>query len=449
LKLFRNIRLFTLVFILVSAGFPQTRRDPRCVAMAGAYGAVSRGLFAVDYNPANLAFSNDYNSYRLWGGFDFSFSNNFISIKKYKEYNGQDFEAKGGKLKKKFISEIPERGWRIFADTHFALPFVNYSSGNKAFTSDIIVIGDIGLPRGLVRFIFEGNPYKEGDNYLDLDFNEEFLMMGQYAYSFAIPFKNFSIGFSLKYLQGFGYFGLNPDSSNGYIQTFFRIDKNYIIGEGKYLFQQSLGGRGFGLDIGVTSDEINGYRFGASLTNLFGKIYWQKKTLISRLMGGNEILPWNGDFYLYEFDIKEARFGKFFKNIPYDEIFSGEGKTIHDTTEFKVRYPSLVRFSMSKWINEDAILATDFVAGFEDRLYSFGAWKWCMGIEIIHSKEFPIRFGVAFGGKDNRELTFGSGYHKGFIHFDWAFGVSNGLWFTTAKGFNFSISAYTTGKRKD
>ena len=107
-KLLKLFRLSLIILVMLVQVFPQTRRDPRCVAMAGAYGAVSRGLFAVDYNPANLAFSQKYNSYRLWGGFNFSFSNNFISIKRYKEYNGQDFEANGGKLKRKFISEIPE-----------------------------------------------------------------------------------------------------------------------------------------------------------------------------------------------------------------------------------------------------------------------------------------------------------------------------------------------------
>jgi hypothetical protein len=56
---------------------------------------------------------------------------------------------------------------------------------------------------------------------------------------------------------------------------------------------------------------------------------------------------------------------------------------------------------------------------------------------------------VSFGGWKHLELTFGSGYHLGFIHMDWAFGLNQGLWFTTAKGINIAVNIYTTGRRKD
>ena len=442
-KLLEIFLLSATILVLVTDNFAQTRRDPRCIAMAGAYGSISRGVFAIDYNPANLAFSDEYSSYRSWGGFSYSFSNNFLSLDRYKKYNGKNLESRDGELKREFLNDLPELGWRIFTDAHFALPYINFSRGNKAFTCDLILIGDIGLPRGIVQFLFEGNPVEER---LSLDFAEELLIMGQWAYSFAVPLNKFAIGFSFKYLQGITYFGLNPDSSYGYIDTYFEPGKNHLVGEGKYLFQQAVGGRGFGLDIGITTDEIDGYRFGASLTNLLGVIAWRKKTIISRLLG-DDILPWGGDFFLYEYKINEARFDKFFKDIPYTEIFPSEGKTIHDTTEFRVRYPSLVRFSLSKFLNEEVLFASDLVAGFEDRLYSFGAWKLSMGVEFIRSERFPVRFGVSFGGKDHQEIAFGSGYHRGFFHFDWAFGLNHGFWFSTAKGINFSIAVYTTGKK--
>ncbi|MBU4443640.1 hypothetical protein KJ656_00940 [bacterium] len=53
-------------------------------------------------------------------------------------------------------------------------------------------------------------------------------------------------------------------------------------------------------------------------------------------------------------------------------------------------------------------------------------------VEFTRSPKLPIRIGVSFGGKDHRQLSFGSGYHAGFIHFDWALGLNHGLWFTTA-----------------
>ena len=434
-----------MILGLALPSMAQTRRDPRGMALAGAYGVMARGLFTVDYNPANLAIQGKYNSYRLMGGISTSFSNNFISLQNYNEYNGKDLEADGGKLKQQFMDEIPSNGWRIFTDLHIPLPYLNFSRANKAFTSDLIMIGDIGLPKGMMQFIFDGNPIGEE---LSLDFNEEFLLMNQLAYSFAFPVSDFFVGFTFKYLQGISYLGLNPDSSHGSIVTYFEPGKNYITGEGYYLFQQSIGGRGFGMDFGITSKEIKGYRFGFSVTNIFGRINWNKSTLISRIMGDKGFF-WDGDHYVYQFQVNEARFDKFFGKSDYDDIFPGGGETVQDSTEFVMRYPSLARFSASKWLEDGIQISTDFVVGFEDRLYSFGAWKWCTGLEFTRSPKLPIRVGVSFGGKDHRQLSFGSGYHAGFIHFDWALGLNHGLWFTTAKGIDFSLVVYTTGKRKD
>ena len=80
--------------ILASA---QTRRDPRGMALGGAYGSLSRGIFAVDYNPANLAIPHEYDAYRIFGGLGTSFSTNFLSIKQYRKYNDQNLEAGDGR----------------------------------------------------------------------------------------------------------------------------------------------------------------------------------------------------------------------------------------------------------------------------------------------------------------------------------------------------------------
>lgn len=445
---YRRVKKHAIVGVLLGLTVllsGQTRRDPRGMALAGAYGVMARGLFTVDYNPANLAIQEKYKSYRVWGGIGTSFTNNMLSIRSYNEYNGKNLEADDGLLKEQFLAEIPSQGWRIFTDLHIPIPYLNFSRYNKAFTSDMIIIGDIGLPKGLMTFIFDGNPIGEEMN---LDFREDFLIMNQYAYSFAFPIKKLYFGVSFKYLQGISYFGLNPDSSYGYVRTNFNAGQNYMEGEGYYLFQQSVGGRGFGMDIGITTREFNGYRLGFSITNLFGQINWNKNTIISRLMGNRGFIG-NGGNYAYWFQVNEARMDKFFGDAEFGDIFPGGSRSIADSSEFVMNYPSLARFSMSKWIEEGMQLSMDFVVGFEDRFYSFGAWKWSTGIEVTKSPRVPFRIGVSFGGWKHLELTFGSGYHFGFIHMDWAFGLNQGLWFTTAKGINIAVNIYTTGRRKD
>jgi len=423
----------------------QTRRDPRCMALGGAYGSLSRGIFAVDYNPANLAIPHEYDSYRIMGGIGGSLATNFLSIRQYQKYNGQNLEAGDGSLKDEFMADISEDGWRIYSDFYLPIPYISHSKYNRAISADLIVVGDLGLPRGLLEFVFDENPIGKT---LNLNFQEELMAVIQYGYSLAFPVGGVYVGLTAKYLQGLTYIGLNPDSSYGGITTYFEPDRNYIEGGGQYYFQQSLGGRGFAMDLGMTTKEINGYRLGFSFTNLFGYIFWNKSTLFSRLFNPESILPWNGDCFKYEYTINEARFDRFFGKTSLDEVFGGKGYTISDSSTFRVRYPSLVRFSVSKILEENLTLASDLVVGFEDRLYSFGAWKWCVGIESTKSPRFPIRAGIAFGGKQHLKLNFGSGFSWGFIHLDWALGFTHGLWPTTATGVNFSLMGYTTGKAK-
>lgn len=435
IKFFQFVILMTVISVGINA---QTRRDPRGMALAGAYGLMSRGYFCIDYNPANLAIHDRYKSYRSLGGLNFGFSNNFLSLSEYQKYNGKNFEADNGKLKNEFLTNLPKNGWRIFSDFHFSLPLINYSSVNKAITSDIIVIGDLGLPRGLIYFLFDGNPL---DRELDLDFSEETLAIAQWAYSFAIPVKNFNVGLSLKYLMGGAFFGLDPDSSYGSITTSF---ESGINGNGHYLFEQKIGGHGFGIDIGVNTEKINGFRFGVSITNLFANINFGKETVITRMIDAEKILPWDGKFYQVDFEIDSASFEKFFAGAGYDEIFKSENTTIENHNNMSIRYPSLVRFSVSKDIREESVLAIDFVAGFEDRLFSFGSWKFCAGVETTHFPHTPLRIGVAFGGKDHRSLNFGSGYHRGFFHFDWALGFTHSIFIKSSKGLEFSVNLFTT-----
>jgi hypothetical protein len=428
---------------LVGVALAQTRRDPRGVALAGAYGTQARGIFAVDYNPANLAIEHEYASYRVWGGLNTSFSTNFLSVKTYRKYNGKDLEAADGALKKEFLRDIPPAGWRIFGDLHLALPYINFSNYNRAISSDLIFITDVGFPHDLVQFYFDGNPINKE---MKLDFQEEIVCLMQWGYSIGFPVGGIFLGVTGKYLSGIGYLGVNPDYSYGQLTTYFEPGKNYIAGSGRYYFQQALGGRGFAIDVGLTTPMINHCRLGVSITNLFGHITWRRNTLISRLLDEEAILPWDGKHFVYNWQVNEARFDRLFGKTKFKDIFPGSGQTFKDTTGFVMSYPSLVRFSLAREVEPGFMLSTDLVAGFESRLFAFGVWKWAIGFESTKNKRFPLRIGVSFGGNEHQELAFGSGFHWGFVHLDWALGLKQGLFFNTAKGLEFALNCYTTSR---
>ena len=64
-------------------------------------------------------------------------------------------------------------------------------------------------------------------------------------------------------MQGLFYLGIDEESSSSNLIT----DDLGIYGTGEYIIRQGVGGAGFGLDIGVVSKPINGWKFGASLIN--------------------------------------------------------------------------------------------------------------------------------------------------------------------------------------
>ena len=96
--------------------------------------------------------------------------------------------------------------------------------------------------------------------------------MNEYGLSFGIPFKYMSWGITVKYVQGLFFLGVDEDSSSSSLLT----DDLGIYGNGKYIIKQGVGGSGLGLDIGVVSRPISGWKFGLSIINLLGSIRWDQ-----------------------------------------------------------------------------------------------------------------------------------------------------------------------------
>ena len=81
-----------------------------------------------------------------------------------------------------------------------------------------------------------------------------------------------SNGYSIKYLHGLGNYRLEPIQDTAYFLT----DMIDISAKAQYLLKQNMKGNGFSFDIGFITNEFNGWKFGASIINIGGKIKWNK-----------------------------------------------------------------------------------------------------------------------------------------------------------------------------
>ena len=434
--------------------------DPRAVGLAGATTSLAEGIHAVGFNPARLAFSSKDFSMNLVG-MTFGLENNLLSVENYNLVNGATFlEADTLEAdyvnKDEFLASFPENGLRLKTSLHLPVPGINWARGITAFSSDIILYGDLGLPKGLFELMMRGNLV--GDS-LDLSLDEELLGVAEWGFSFAIPRDNLAFGLTLKYLQGLFYIGVDEDSSSGYFST----DTTGFNGEGRYLLRRAVGGAGFGLDIGFATAEINGYTLGISLINALGSIRWQGPSITKDLFSDvlHEALGFRpNEYLLYTYSAKDVTAEGLLQDLPLDSLFQSESFAVVETEAglipsdsltseeleefipkpFITDYPALLRIGFSKRFEDFGRVSVDLTTGFQDRLWSTQGWQLAVGVEILASPNFPLRMGLRYGGENRQQLGIGFGFHTGLLQFDMAMAFHNGMWLHTTKGLSLALS---------
>ena len=442
----------------------QIKRDPRSVAMANAYTTIADGYFAVGYNPAMLAYQQDKPVMLQLFGFDLGLSGNFISLENLNSLSGDTLYAAGenpknpnDNSKDRLFRQFQDAGGLAFAQNiHLPLPIINYSSGNMAFTSNLVWMSNIVFPLGILELLFYGNGNRPE---LDMTFNLEVFGINELGFTFAVPYDNFAIGVTVKYLQGLFYFGADPDSSRAPLVT----SDYHVYGSGKYLFRFGAGGSGLGLDLGFVTKEYNGFRAGVALINALGVIEWNKQGLMKDLVDGDDpddpsddvfnpaaflgfpaINEYQAISYEYTIDSLNAA-GMSESSVFTSEPFKAVDNLDPDGNpkEFKTRYPAIFRAGVS-YTNELFIISSDLWTGFSNRFYAHAGWRGSVGFEYLKFKNIPLRLGFAFGGPTFKELGLGFGYHTGPLIFDFGFGFKNGVWIHSMQGLNLSLQLTMT-----
>ena len=332
-----------ILFLLLTSVYGQ-KRDPRSVALAGATTTIADGIYSVGFNPGLIAFQKDKPFMIQVGGLDFGLGNNYLSMAAMKALSGDTLD---NDEKTMIINRLENNGGLTFDMIgQVAIPGINYASGNMAFTSNIFYMGSYALPAGMARLMLEGNT---NNPEIDMTLAMEIMSVHELGFSFAVPYESFAIGFTLKYLQGLFYMGIDPDSSNANFIT----TPQAVYGSGSYYLRQGFGGSGYGLDIGVATKEFNGMRFGVSLINALGTIGWNKPSFIKDII--KYPLKWDGErlsdsvavLYTYKIDSLRA------DNLSSGSIFTSSSKVVKNLDEngkvkqFNVRYPSILRFGVS------------------------------------------------------------------------------------------------------
>jgi hypothetical protein len=439
--------LLLIMLLLPAMLFPQGGRDPRALGLAGAYTTVSRSYQAAGWNPANLYWNDDARIKISLGAFNLQMKNSAFSLSDINRFNDADLEAinpyTNRPYKDEFLALFGETGWSIYSGISFLAPLVSISRDNQAYTADLQFLSSVTMPRAFMDILFNGNQVNV--NY-DLTLQMEMMGLIKHSFSMALPVESGAFGISVNYLQGIYYFGMDPDSS----KTFFRTDTATVSAAGEYLFRQTFGGNGVGLDIGYSSKPVDGWQFSIALNNLFSNIEWNKPTY-----------TYHNIIRGFGFDVKRADYKKYWYRIDelgpetlipigsdttkrtIDDIFVSGDQTIQpEDYPFKVKYPTLFRAGLSKALNDEVTFIADISTGFEDRFFARSTWLFASAIEIVRSPSFPVRVGVAYGGPDYRQMSFGFGLHLGFFALDYGMAFHDGFKMNTAKGLEMALGLH-------
>jgi len=443
------------------------------LGMGGAYSTVAKGYSAVGINPANLAFNKSLQYGIPLLSNNISFVNNMFSIETYNQLSGanlEDINSQDYYEKKDIFRLTKKEGLRL--NLYNQTPLINISKDIFAFSSDFILISNFGIPEGFLDLLFNGISADADTNISDIgndfvfDFNEDVLGVNEYAFSMGIPYENFGLGVTLKYLQGLFYLGIDQDSSYATL----RVDSTEVSGNGRILLRQAIGGGGIGFDLGfVTKRNDSGWKFGFSFINLMSKIHWNKPNITRNLLGETieAYMPYRqNEYYLFQYKIEDVRaeslFGEgggidsLFQTWSYTVVEDPDSGLIRADTllsvnlqernlkDFTTQYPTFFRMGVSKLIKGQALFAMDVYTGFSDSYNSYSNWKFSLGTEVFKFKNVIYRLGYSFGGNNASDLSYGMGYVIGpffgqKLNIDLAFALKNSIFINKAQGIDFSL----------
>lgn len=394
---------------IIQPGLANAQGAVRAWGMGGANTALSRGLGAVGYNPANLAFSEGTNVGLAAAAFDVK--NNAISLDRYNEITGSHLDTSA---KTALLSDIPEDGFRL--DAHAQASALGIQSGSFAFSINAMGSGRGNLDKDYFDLVLFGNQLGK-----TVDFSNtwgEGYAVGSATASYGQVVMDserglLSVGVNARYLQGI--YEMHVEDAHGTLST----SMTEISGEAYVSTLSSDGGRGFGVDIGLSLQTPGGWSFGLVMDNAYTR------------------LNWNGNVEVNEFRVTADDI-----NVMNDDL----GAAVADTDTsfaglaYQTELPRKLRLGAGRKFGSTAV-AVDYIQGFDDRSAVSTTPQFNAGVEMWSGSNFQPRLGATTGGAIGLGVSAGLGLRVGPWCIDLAAVSRGGLNPNQTKGVGFAAGS--------
>ena len=466
-------RIELIILLVFSNIFAFYNQDSRMIALSGAYTTIASGYKCVGVNPANLVDSDNV-SINLFN-INSNMLNNFFTLTRYNQINGADLENENAPkyfAKDKILDYLNGDNIEFNAIGSFPIPMINISSNNMSFNSGVTMYSDYEISPDLIDILLNGN---ELNRYYDLSMFQDTFIIWETSFSKAYELSPISVGFSIKYLHGLGNYRLEPIQDT----TYFLTDMIDVSAKAEYLLKQNMKGNGFSFDFGFITNEFNGWKFGASIINIGGKIKWNKDMFVDQYLEDvyksypfreNEhhhislsiadlnlsslndpnittdslfqVISQNvveSDTIISGFDYIESSENDFYY-IPSDSLpdnyFNSSNAKIVNTD-----YPTKLNIGFSKKIDLQKLVVCDISVGFDNSFMNKQKWRFALGYEF-GSQKFPLRCGFSYGGYDGKSIGVGFGYNFGGYSMDFGLNYKGSYSYGSSTGYDIGLDFY-------
>lgn len=369
--------------------------NARSVAMGGAYTAIARGVESPSWNPANLGLSGKNKYHFNLVSVGLGLNNNSFDKNHYDLYNGKYLTSED---KQNILASIPAEGLRFDLGTE--VQAMGLAFGPLAFNASGFAVSDLSFSKEILDLVLNGNEF--GRVYNIGDTGGEGWAASSFGVSLGMPIiKNanfeFAVGGSIKYLRGFAYAKVKEAT------TTMSTDFDGLQTNGRVVIDRAFGGSGFAIDVGTAARSGN-WSLSLGLSNISNNINWNKKT----------------KRFVYEFSADSVSVEKI-ANSDIDSVFSDSEETVA-IEPFTTKLPAELRFGIAR-ATKRFTFGVDFRKAFKKAPGVSTKPKFALGAELRLIHFFPLRSGVAFGGKQG--FTPSAGFAFDFSVFSWDFAVAS------------------------
>ncbi len=353
----------------------------RSWGMGGTGVATSRGLDAVSYNPANLAFSEGFSLGLAAAAVDVK--NNSISLDRYNEITGSHLDAAA---KEELLSEIPDSGFKIDANVNASV--LGFHRGSFALTVDAIGTGHGNMDKDYFDLVLFGNQLNETVDFSNTSGAGYALGSAAFSYGGILHTgeqSKLSYGLSAKYL--YGAYEIHVEEAYGTMST----SMEEISGEAYVSTISSDGGQGYGVDLGLALQTNTGWTLGLSMANAYTRMNWDQNV-----------------------ELNEYRVDASGINALNDDLDNAIVKT--DTTytadSYSTTLPRELRLGAANRFGAFD-MAFDYVQGFDNTGITSTTPRFHVGTEWWLTGIVQPRFGLSMGGASGTGASAGLGMKLG------------------------------------